>query len=130
VNAESEDRNAWGFPPIEVTAQERANQTTQVDQSVRKNDALPWVFVAGVIGACALGMGIANQGRIDDLSTFYQQRMSATQQQADLLTYYVMELDGKLMQRQLIKPEESFAGQRRQRAQSKSESKSEREKRK
>lgn len=121
MNAEADDRNAWGFPPIEVTAQERANQTTQVDQSVRKNDALPWVFVAGVIGACALGMGIANQGRIDDLSTFYQQRMAATQQQADLLTYYVMELDGKLMQRQLIKPEESFSGQQLQRSKAKSE---------
>lgn len=123
MSVEAETRNEWGLPPVEVTAHERSNQTTQVDQSVRKNDALPWVFVAGVIGACALGMAIANQGRINDLSSFYQQRMAATQQQADLLTYYVMELDGKLMQRELIKPEESFSAQQLQRSKAKQETK-------
>jgi hypothetical protein len=39
-----------------------------------------------------------------------------TKQQADLLTYYVMEFDGKMMQRKIITPEESFSGRQLQRA--------------
>ena len=58
--AHAGERNAWGFPPIEVTAQERANQTTNVDQSVNK--ALPWVafswFLSGgaIIGLILLAL--------------------------------------------------------------------------
>lgn len=127
---DEDERNDWGFPPVEVTAHEHAVQTARVavDNSSRKNDALPWVLVAGVIGAMALGMAVATMGRVDDISSFYEQRLGAVQQQADLLTYYVMELDGKLMQRQLIKPEESFSGQQLQR--SKAQQKPEQERKK
>lgn len=52
MNAESDVRNDWGFPPIEVTAHERANQTTNVDQSVNKT--LPWVVLVAIV-ACSLG---------------------------------------------------------------------------
>jgi hypothetical protein len=52
MNVEAEDRNAWGFPPVEVTAHERANQTTNVDQSVNKT--LPWVVLVAIV-ACSLG---------------------------------------------------------------------------
>jgi hypothetical protein len=112
-----EQRNAWGFPPVEVTAHERSSQTSRVDvdNSNRKNDALPWVFVAGIMGAIALGGWIASLDRISDVND----RAARSEERADLLQYYVMELDGKLMQRQLIKPEESFSGQMRQREQAK-----------
>lgn len=53
MNAEVDARNDWGFPPIEVTAQERANQTTQIDQSVNK--ALPYVAWSWLLSGLALG---------------------------------------------------------------------------
>jgi hypothetical protein len=52
MNADADERNDWGFPPIEVTAHERANQTTNVDQSVNKT--LPWVVLVAIV-ACSLG---------------------------------------------------------------------------
>lgn len=53
MNAEAEDRNDWGFPaPIEVTAHERANQNTQIDQSVNK--ALPWVAFSWFLSGGAI----------------------------------------------------------------------------
>jgi hypothetical protein len=64
MNAEVEDglRNEFGLPPIEVTAHERANQTTQIDASNRKNDALPWVVLVAIVscslGGVGLGLGI------------------------------------------------------------------------
>lgn len=50
--AEPEERNDWGLPPLEVTAHERANQTTQIDQSVNK--ALPWVAVSWFLSGGAI----------------------------------------------------------------------------
>lgn len=52
MNADAEARNDWGFPPVEVTAHERANQTTQIDQSVNK--ALPWVAVSWFLSGGAI----------------------------------------------------------------------------
>lgn len=60
MNAEADNRNDWGFPPIEVTAHEKANQTTNVDQSVNKT--LPWVVLVAIVscslGGVGLGLGI------------------------------------------------------------------------
>jgi hypothetical protein len=60
MNADAEARNDWGFPPIEVTAHEKANQTTNVDQSVNKT--LPWVVLVAIVscslGGVGLGLGI------------------------------------------------------------------------
>lgn len=52
MNAEADTRNEWGLPPVEVTAHERSNQTTVVDQSVNKT--LPWVVLVAIV-ACSLG---------------------------------------------------------------------------
>jgi hypothetical protein len=52
MNAEADERNDWGFPPIEVTAHERSNQTTNVDQSVNK--ALPWVAFSWFLSGGAI----------------------------------------------------------------------------
>lgn len=38
------------------------------------------------------------------------EKADRAEERADLLQYYVMELDGKVMQAGIIKPEESFAG--------------------
>ncbi len=60
MNADAEARNDWGFPPVEVTAHEKANQTTNVDQSVNKT--LPWVVLVAIVscslGGVGLGLGI------------------------------------------------------------------------
>lgn len=60
MNAETDERNDWGFPPIEVTAHEKAYQTTNVDQSVNKT--LPWVVLVAIVscslGGVGLGLGI------------------------------------------------------------------------
>lgn len=52
MSAEAEIRNEWGLPPVEVTAHERANQTTHVDQSVNK--ALPWVAFSWFLSGGAI----------------------------------------------------------------------------
>lgn len=52
ANAEPDLRNDWGLPPVEVTAKERAYQTTHVDQSVNK--ALPYVAFSWLLSGGAL----------------------------------------------------------------------------
>lgn len=47
-----DDRNEYGYPAAHVTAHERANQTTNVDQSVNK--ALPWVAFSWFLSGGAL----------------------------------------------------------------------------
>lgn len=100
MNAEVEDdpRNDWGLPtPIEVTAHERSNQTTKVDvdNSNRKNDALPWVaiswFLSGgaIIGLIlmALLMPEVIDGRvaagISDARAGMEERLAETKQIAN-----------------------------------------------
>lgn len=51
--AEDDERNEYGLPAIEVTAHERANQTTNVDQSVNK--ALPYVAWSWLLSGLAIG---------------------------------------------------------------------------
>jgi hypothetical protein len=57
-DADVDVRNEWGLPAIEVTAQERANQTTQIDASNRKNDALPWVVLVAIVACSMAGAAI------------------------------------------------------------------------
>lgn len=67
MNAEPDERNDWGLPPVEVTAHERANQTTHVDQSVNK--PMPWVVLVAIV-SCSLGgaaLGISIGARDDAL---------------------------------------------------------------
>ena len=145
AQAEKEDRNEWGLPlqPIEVTAHERSHQTTKVDvdQSRGKNELLPWFVMLAIVAAAGMGLAVGSLSRITDLNTrlsdqqrTYEARIAdlqradegritdlrdkyaETKQQADLLTYYVMEFDGKMMQRKVITPAESFSGQQLQRA--------------
>ena len=52
MNAVADLRNVWGLPPVEVTAHERSNQTTNVDQSVNK--ALPWVAFSWLLSGGAI----------------------------------------------------------------------------
>lgn len=49
---DEDDRNEFGFPSAHVTAHERSNQTTHVDQSVNK--ALPWVAFSWFLSGGAL----------------------------------------------------------------------------
>lgn len=51
---EADERNEFGLPPISVTAHEKANQHTEIDNSNRKNDALPWVAVSWFLGGGAI----------------------------------------------------------------------------
>jgi hypothetical protein len=57
---EDDERDEYGLPHLEITAHERSNQTTHVDQSINK--ALPYVafswFLAGgaLIGVFLLAM--------------------------------------------------------------------------
>jgi hypothetical protein len=50
--ADEDERNEYGLPPVSVTAQERAYQTTHVDQSVNK--ALPWVAFSWFLSGGAI----------------------------------------------------------------------------
>lgn len=60
MNAEPDDRNDYGFPPVEVTAHERANQTTKVEQHINK--PMPWIVLVAIVscslGGVGLGLGI------------------------------------------------------------------------
>lgn len=60
MSAEADERNDWGFPaPIEVTAHERSNQTTKVEQHINK--PMPWIVLVAIV-ACSLsgiGLGLA-----------------------------------------------------------------------
>lgn len=50
--AETEERNEFGLPPISVTAHEKANQHTEIDNSVNK--ALPWVAFSWFLSGGAI----------------------------------------------------------------------------
>ncbi len=115
---DTEVRDQFGMPPLaKIVAAERAAVTSKIDQKVDNsvNKSLPWIFVTGVLATIALGGWIASLDRISDIN----ERAARAEERADLLQYYVMELDGKLMQWNIIKPQESFAGQARAREESK-----------
>jgi hypothetical protein len=63
--ADSDARNEWGLPQIEVTASPLSAQHTQIDASNRKNDALPWVVLVAIVacsmGGAALGLSIGSR---------------------------------------------------------------------
>lgn len=93
MNAEADTRNDWGFPPIEVTAHERSNQTTNVDQSVNK--ALPYVafswFLSGgaIIGLVLIALLIPEvidsrvAAGIADARAGMEERLAETKQIAN-----------------------------------------------
>lgn len=57
---EADERNEFGLPPISVTAHEKANQHTEIDNSNRKNDALPWVAISWLLSGIAVGGMLIN----------------------------------------------------------------------
>jgi hypothetical protein len=101
----------------------KGNFHQQVDNSINK--PLPWIFISISFGALGLGMAVASIPRLSDMSDRMVQTQNAelarmadvieraarAEERADLLQYYVMENDGKLVQRGLLKPEETFSGQ-------------------
>lgn len=66
--AETDDRNEYGLP-IEVTAHVGAAQSTLIDNSNRKNDALPWVVLVAIVSCSMAGaaLGISIGARDDAL---------------------------------------------------------------
>jgi hypothetical protein len=72
----------------------RANQSIIIDNGKYMSVV---VILAVLCGAAAIFAWRASE------------KADRSEERADLLQYYVMELDGKVMQAGIIKPEESFA---------------------
>lgn len=66
---DGDERNEYGLPAIEVTAHLGAAQSTQIDNSNRKNDALPWVVLVAIVSCSMAGaaLGISIGARDDAL---------------------------------------------------------------
>lgn len=110
-----EMRNGFGYPNTRIDAN-TAPVTQQVDQSYRKNDALPWVVLVALVAALALGVGIgalagyhALSNRVENRIRESDERSARAEERADLLQYYVMELDAKFVAGKLVAPEDTFA---------------------
>lgn len=98
-----------------------------VDNSKNKNLLLPWFVLLALVAAYGAGVSTALMlemvGNRADLTAMKAEiereldgKISPLQQSNDMLVYYVMELDGKLMHRRSIRPEESWSAQQLQRA--------------
>lgn len=55
VIADPDSRNEWGLPRILVNAHPMAAQHTEIDNSNRKNDALPWIAMSWLLSGIAIG---------------------------------------------------------------------------
>lgn len=76
----------------------RANQSIIIDNGK---------YIA-VVAICAALCGVAAV-----YAYFAHESAGRSEKRADLLQYYVMELDGKVMQAGIIKPNESWSAQQR-----------------
>jgi len=123
--SEFEKRNEAGMPVVEMEVPDnRGNVHQQVDQSVNKS--MPWIVLAVLVGALGAGLAIANMPRQSDMSARLSDQQAqfnariedlvrannAKEQEVRMLEYYVMEVDGKLMQRNIIRPNESWSGRK------------------
>lgn len=126
-----DNRSDWGMPKDLIRAENnRGNIHQDVDNSKNKNLLMPWFVLLALVAAYSAGVSTSLMlesigNRADQTATKLETKQVITekveplQQSNDMLIYYVMELDGKLMQRKLIKPEESWAAQQLQRAKQK-----------
>lgn len=69
IIADPDSRNEWGLPRILVSAHPLAAQHTAIDNSNRKNDALPWVVLVAIVACSMAGasLGISIGARDDAL---------------------------------------------------------------
>jgi hypothetical protein len=114
-----------GIPRMDAR-RNRGNINQRVDNRRTHNEALPWVVLASLLGAGGLAMAVSESQRIGEVNERVEQRMrdtdakaSRAEERADLLQYYVIEYDAKLIDARILKPEDSLSAKMRKAAESK-----------